>query len=90
MTDARWESFVAELANNAPAVALLLRRHVLDDNGMCTTCTTGGTGQRETRWPCTTHAVAHAAWQNTVEAEKQLRAAAAEATTPEPQDPRTP
>ena len=57
----RWVAFTTELARNEDLVATLLARHGDDGRGMCRGCTTGGTGARETAWPCSLHAMASAA-----------------------------
>lgn len=56
-----FEGFAAELAKDQHMVEQLLLRHIPDGAGKCCACTTGGTGQRDTAWPCGVHGVAAAA-----------------------------
>lgn len=59
--DESFRSAAAELANDPHAVADLLLRHIPDEHRKCRACTTGGTGTRDTAWPCSVHAFASAA-----------------------------
>ncbi len=43
---------VAALADNPAAVAQLLAEHQPDSDGLCRSCTRGGTGLRYVQWLC--------------------------------------
>lgn len=64
--------FASELATNPAVVAKLLAEHAADENGMCVTCTTGGTGIHETSFPCGVRMLADIATETIAVQERQL------------------
>lgn len=52
VSDAEWEVLAAVLAEMPALVARLRAEHGPDAAGYCRSCTTGGTGTRAERYPC--------------------------------------
>lgn len=55
---AAWGDLAAVLANDPATVAKLLANHSATEDGMCRTCTDGGTGRHLTPAPCAIRQVA--------------------------------
>jgi hypothetical protein len=51
-TERQWHQFAVEMASSPEMVDRLLATHLPDDAGMCTSCTTPGSGTSHVPFPC--------------------------------------
>lgn len=59
-----WQQLAAELARmNGGIVGRLLGDHTVRPDGMCASCSDGGTGRHRTVWPCSIRKLAQMAEQ---------------------------